>query len=96
MTTLVSLDTDTGIIRRWEKSLALGTRPTHAAGLTHDPEDALKTSSLIESFRCNPHVDHAIKVPRPRTMEDALREQRMRLANPVPTTPLLLGHSDEA
>lgn len=76
MTTFISLDTETGIIRRWEKSHALGLRPTHAAGLTHDPEDALKTSSIIESFRVNPHVDHAITAPRPRTMEDALREQR--------------------
>lgn len=76
MTTFVSLDTETGIVRRWEKSPALGLRPTHAAGLTHDPEDALKTASIIEGFRANPHVDHAIKTPRPRTMDDALREQR--------------------
>lgn len=76
MSTFVSLDTETGIIRRWEKSPALGLRATHAAGLTHDPEDAIKTTSMIESFRCNPHVDHAIKAPRPRTMDDALREQR--------------------
>lgn len=76
MSTFVTLDTETGVIRRWEKSPALGLRPTHAAGLTHDPEDALKTQNVIETFRCNPHADHAIKVPRPRTIEDALREQR--------------------
>jgi len=73
MTALVVLDTETGIITRFD-----GAKATHAAGLTHDPEDALKTTSIIESFRCNPHMDHAIKVPRPRTMEDAMREQRQK------------------
>lgn len=73
MTALVVLDTESGIITRFDERKA-----TYAAGLTHDPEDALKTTSIIESFRCNPHMDHAIKVPRPRTMEDAMREQRQK------------------
>lgn len=75
MTVLVALDTETGLVRRYEGKIA-----THVAGLTNDPEDALKTASVIEGFRLNPHMDHAIKVPRPRTMEDALREQRIARA----------------
>jgi hypothetical protein len=73
MTVLVSLDTDSGIIRRWS-----GRTNTHAAGLTHDPEDALKTTSVIEAFRVNPHMDHWIVSTGKRTMDDALREQRAR------------------
>lgn len=71
MTVLVVLDTESGIISRFD-----GRTATHAAGLTHDPEDAVKTQSKIEGFRLNPHLDHAIKVPRARTMEDALSDQR--------------------
>lgn len=72
MTALVCLDTETGIITRWD-----GRRCTHAAGLTHDPNDAIKTAHKINGFRLNPHYDFA--VPGPRTYEDALRDQRARL-----------------
>lgn len=76
MTVLVSLDTEEGIIRRYT-----GTGPaTHAAGLIHDPEDAEKTKGIIERFRHSPSGDHVVKVARPRTIDDALREQRQKRA----------------
>lgn len=74
MTALVVLDTETGVISRFDGRIA-----THAAGLTHDPEDADRSRVLLEQFRVNPHADHKIKVPRKRTIDDALREQRERL-----------------
>jgi hypothetical protein len=72
MRTLVSLDTETGIIRRYSESA----QATHAAGLTSDPEDGDRTRGIIEGFRVHPSGDHAIKTPRLRTWDDALREQR--------------------
>lgn len=72
MTTLVCLDTETGVISRWD-----GRACTHEAGLTHSPEDGARTLALIETFRLNPDVSFRRKPPR--TWMDAVREQRLRL-----------------
>jgi hypothetical protein len=49
--TFVSLDTESGIIRRYSENA----KPTHIAGLTSDPDDADRTLELIEGFRQAPH-----------------------------------------
>jgi hypothetical protein len=87
MTVLVTLDTETGIIRRWAERTN-----THVAGLTHDPEDALKTSALIESFRVNPHMDHQVRSTGRRDFDDALREQRARGGGPPGQQLLIEDH----
>jgi hypothetical protein len=88
--TFVSIDTESGIIRRYSESASL----THEAGLTHDPEDGDKTRAVIEGFRVHPHSDFRIPVQRIRTFEDALIEQRQRFA--ARDAQLLLSHRDEA
>lgn len=89
--TFVSLDTESGIIRRYSETASM----THEAGLTHDPEDAIRTSTVIEGFRQHPHSD--FRVTRGlRTFEDALREQRERRAREAAMPQLLLTHRDEA
>jgi hypothetical protein len=47
MQTFVSLDTQSGIIRRYSGSA----KPTHEAALTNDPEDASCTLRLLQDFR---------------------------------------------
>lgn len=90
MRTFVSLDTETGIIRRYSENSTM----THEAGLTCDPEDAIRTANVVEGFRQNPHGDFRVNKPRVRTYEDALVEQRQRFA--ARDAQLLLSHRDEA
>lgn len=94
MRTLVSIDTESGIVRRYSEIASL----THEAGLTNDPDDGDATRHVIEGFRVNPHPAFRV-VPRGlRTYEDALLDQRLQRAVD-PEKQLLLGppsHRDEA
>jgi hypothetical protein len=88
--TFVSLDTETGIVRRYSETA----RPTHVGGLTNDPEDGTTTSEVIQEFRLVPPWRLTVPNPRLRTFEDALIEQRARQ-----TQQLLIAdqsHRDEA
>lgn len=76
MRTLVSLDTESGLIRRYSETAV----PTHEAGLACDPEDAIRTSTVLEGFRQHPHSDFEVPRPRVRTYEDAVSEQIQRRA----------------
>lgn len=91
MRTFVSIDTETGIIRRYSETFAM----THEAGLTNDPEDADATRHVIEGFRTHPHSDFRVVRPGARTFDDALAEQRERRAREAEKQSLL-GHQDEA
>lgn len=73
MTLLVSLDTETGVVRRWN-----GRDNTHVAGLVTDPEDGEKTFATIQSFREDPPWKLRVPEKRARTYDDAVREQRDR------------------
>lgn len=73
MTVLVTLDTETGIVRRWQGGLN-----THVAGLVNDPEDGAKTAAVIADFAAFPHDKFKVEPPKLRTYEDAVREQRER------------------
>jgi hypothetical protein len=91
----VSLDTESGIVRRYSENA----NPTHEAGLTHDPDDAVRTQTVIEGFRQNPHMDFRVNKPRVRTYEDAVAEQRARRERNAEQQLLLgppLSHRDEA
>lgn len=94
MRTFVSIDTESGIIHRYSENA----RPTHEAGLTHDPDDGDATRHVIEGFRANPHPAFQL-VPRGlRTYEDALLDQRLKRAIAAEKQ-ILLGppsHRDEA
>lgn len=72
--TFVSIDTESGIVRRYSETAF----PTHEAGLTHDPEDADATRSIVERFRQAPHDSFRVARKGLRCYEDALAEQRAR------------------
>lgn len=90
MRTLVSLDTETGIIRRYTGNAGM----THEAGLTCDPNDPVKTATILEGFRLNPHQDFRVVKRWPRTYEDAVAEQRAHREQLLLAAPL--SHRDEA
>ncbi len=73
MTVLVSLDTESGIIRRWAERTN-----THVAGLTNDPEDAAKTFAVIQEFRHTPADALKIASTGKRDWSDAMRDQKQR------------------
>lgn len=72
MTLLLCMDTETGIVTRWE-----GRNCTHAGAFTHDPLDGDKTRQQIEKFR--EHPDYNCRYRQPRSYFDALLEQWKRL-----------------
>lgn len=72
MRTFVSLDTETGIIRRYSETA----KATHVAGLTHDPNDAVRTQTLLEGFRVHPGYE--FKVPPPGSWEQAMAVQQAK------------------
>lgn len=90
--TLVSLDTESGIIRRYSENAI----PTHEAGLTSSPDDADATRRVLEGFRAHPHSDFRLYGPRIRTYDDAVAEQIRRREAREAQQPLLLTHRDEA
>lgn len=71
MRTLVSLDTESGIIRRYSETAGM----THEAALVCDPDDSDKTLRVLQGFRANPHDSFRIAAVRPRCYEDAVSEQ---------------------
>lgn len=70
MRTFVSLDTESGLVRRYSEG-----HRTHEAGLTNDPDDADKTRAVIERFRVHPHEDFRVAHVGLRTYDDAVAEQ---------------------
>ncbi len=96
--TFVSLDTETGIVRRYSENA----HATHIGGLTNDPDDEVTTLQVLQEFRTQPPWRLAAPVaPGLRTYEDALADQRLRLQAKERDAEkqLLLGppsHRDEA
>jgi hypothetical protein len=95
--TLVSLDTETGFIRRYSETAGM----THEAALVTDPDDADKTLRVLEGFRTYPHESfRCLPTGRARTYDDALSEQiAARMAAERQKEQLLIAdhsHRDEA
>lgn len=90
MRTLVSIDTETGLIRRYSETAGM----THEAGLVSDPADADQTRRIVEGFRAHPHDNFRCTRPRVRTYEDAVGEQIQRRA--ALEAQNILSHRDEA
>lgn len=74
MRTFVSLDTESGIVRRYSE-IAF---PTHEAGLTNDPDDAEATARVVERFRVHPHESFRVARRGLRTYDTAIAEQRAK------------------
>jgi hypothetical protein len=88
MQTFVSLDTQSGIIRRYSGSA----KPTHEAALTNDPEDASCTLRLLQDFRVQPHWKFSLFADG--TYESALAQQRRERQHAEEVRDL--SHRDEA
>lgn len=95
MRTLVSLDTETGIVRRYCENAQV----THIGGLTNDPDDETATLDVLQEFRVHPPWRLAASPAAGlRTYDDALAEQIMAREKSAEKQ-LLLGppsHRDEA
>lgn len=69
MTVLVSLESETGFLRRYVSS----SKPTHFAALTNDPTNADATRATIEKFRVTPNPRFMVNCG---SFEGALAKQR--------------------